>query len=132
MKKRVRIYKAGGEQGMVTNPLSKWMMQMGGVPQAQPQQMDEEQIMNILDEAYMSMIEPEDLYEALLNNYKLPEEEALYYIDLYNQKLNEKQSQEISTPDNPNLAAPEEIYLEDTEPEFKYGGAKQVSKKTFV
>src|SRR6056297_3542367 len=32
-KKRVRIYKAGGQQGAYINPTAKWMMQMGGAPQ---------------------------------------------------------------------------------------------------
>lgn len=139
MKKRVRIYKAGGEQGMVVNPLSKWMMQMGGSMQQQ-QVSSEDQIMNILEEAYLSMIEPVDLYETLIQNYQLPEQDALYYIDLYTQKIKEKRANRSNTPDAPDLIIPEEEYTdseedftEDTfEQEFKQGGQKFMSKKSFV
>lgn len=138
MKKRVRIYKAGGEQGTVINPLSKWMMQMGGPMQQQGA--SEDQIMNILEEAYLSMIEPVDLYETLIQNYQLPEPDALYYVDIYTQKLKEKRADKLNTPDAPDLVIPEEEYMdasedftEDTfEEEFRQGGQKSMSKKSFV
>lgn len=130
MKKRVRIYKAGGEQGMMVNPLSKWMMQMGGSMQQQ-QVSSEDQIMNILEEAYLSMIEPVDLYETLIQSYQLPEQDALYYIDIYNQKIKEKRKNKLNTPDAPNLITPEEEYMNASE-EFRQGGQKSMSKKSFV
>lgn len=139
MKKRVRIYKAGGEQGTVINPLSKWMMQMGG-PMQQQQVSSEDQIMNILEEAYLSMIEPVDLYETLIQNYQLPEPDALYYVDVYTQKLKEKRADKLNTPDAPNLVIPEEEYMNASEDvaedafegEFRQGGQKSMSKKSFV
>ena len=47
MKKKVRIYKAGGQQGQYLNPTSQWMAQIGG--QQQPQITDEQLLMASLD-----------------------------------------------------------------------------------
>jgi hypothetical protein len=60
-KKRVRIYKAGGQQGQYINPTAKWMMQMGGQEQGQ-----DEQIMIAVQQAILQGAEPNEVYDNLV------------------------------------------------------------------
>jgi hypothetical protein len=62
-KKRVRIYKAGGQQGAYVNPTAKWMMQMGG---ASPQEQGDEQIMIAVQQGILNGADPNDIYDSLV------------------------------------------------------------------
>jgi hypothetical protein len=101
MKKRVRIYKAGGEQGMVTNPLSKWMMQMGGVPQAQP---SDEQLFTFVMNGLSEEVAPEDLYQQLVSQ-NIDPAKADQIVSVAVERLEEEQNlnESIQTED-PNSA----------------------------
>jgi hypothetical protein len=67
MKKRVRIYKAGGQKGQYINPTAKWMMQIGGQPQAQSE-ISDEQISAYVQNALMQDADPNDIYKSLLQS----------------------------------------------------------------
>ena len=67
MKKRVRIYKAGGQKGQYINPTAKWMMQVGGQPQAQSE-ISDEQISAYVQNALMQDADPNDIYKSLLQS----------------------------------------------------------------
>jgi hypothetical protein len=97
MKKRVRIYKAGGEQGMVTNPLSKWMMQMGGVPQAQP---SDEQLFTFVMNGLSEEVAPEDLYQQLVSQ-NIDPNKADQIVSVAVERLEEEQNlnESIQTED---------------------------------
>jgi hypothetical protein len=97
MKKRVRIYKAGGEQGMVTNPLSKWMMQMGSVPQAQP---SDEELFTFVMNGLSEEVPPEDLYQQLVSQ-NIDPNKADQIVSVAVERLEEEQSlnQSIQTED---------------------------------
>ena len=66
-KKRVRIYKAGGQQGAYINPTAQWMMKMGGQPQAQSE-ISDEQISAYVQNALMQDADPNDIYKSLLQS----------------------------------------------------------------
>jgi hypothetical protein len=67
MKKRVRIYKAGGQKGQYINPTAKWMMQMGGQSQVQSE-ISDEQISAYVQNALMQDADPNDIYKSLLQS----------------------------------------------------------------
>ena len=60
-KKRVRIYKAGGQQGQYINPTAKWMMQMGGQGQGQDEQIQQ----LIMMYAQIAGVTPEEIIAQL-------------------------------------------------------------------
>ena len=63
-KKRVRIYKTGGQQGAYVNPTAKWMMQMGG---ASPQEQGDEQIMIAVQQGILNGEDPNNIYDSLVS-----------------------------------------------------------------
>lgn len=89
-KKRVRIYKAGGQQGAYINSTAQWMMQMGGAPQEmmdpqmqeiqpiqepgmmnpnmqQPQEIDPQELMQIVMEQREQGAEFEEIVNMLMD-----------------------------------------------------------------
>jgi hypothetical protein len=93
-KKRVRIYKAGGQQGQYINPTAKWMMQMGGAPQ---QQDGSEQLLVVIQQGLLNQEDPNDIYDSLVSQ-GVPAaqvEQAMYAVlDTIDQQGTQKYAEE--------------------------------------
>jgi hypothetical protein len=93
-KKRVRIYKAGGEQGAYLNPTAQWMMQMGGAPQ---QQDGSEQLLVVIQQGLLNQEDPNDIYDSLVSQ-GVPAaqvEQAMYAVlDTIDQQGTQKYAEE--------------------------------------
>jgi hypothetical protein len=86
-KKRVRIYKAGGQQGQYINPTAKWMMQMGGQGQGQDEQI--QQI--IMMYAQIAGVTPEEIIAQL---QQAPPEQQQQMMEQMMQAVQQAQGQQ--------------------------------------
>jgi hypothetical protein len=69
-KRKVRIYKSGGETGSFINPTANWFMQMGGntqqaPPSQQQQEISDEQIIGAIQQGLMNEQDPNEIYDSL-------------------------------------------------------------------
>lgn len=95
MKKKVRIYKAGGQQGKVMNPTAQWMAQIGG-QQMMQQPTDEQLIMASLD--MLSKGNDKDtVYQSLIQSGVSAQKAAQIFqtIDAYIQQQESSQRQAL-------------------------------------
>jgi hypothetical protein len=86
-KKRVRIYKAGGQQGQYINPTAKWMMQMGGQGQGQDEQIQQ----LIMMYAQIAGVTPEEIIAQL---QQAPPEQQQQMMEQMMQAVQQAQGQQ--------------------------------------
>jgi hypothetical protein len=75
-KKKVRIYKAGGQEGQYINPTAKWMMQMGGSSQT-----TDDQIMIAVQQSILQGEDPNVVYDQLVGQ-GIPEAKVSQMLDV--------------------------------------------------
>jgi hypothetical protein len=90
MKKKVRIYKAGGNTGAYLNKTAQWMMQMGGTPdisqlgypsQAQTQEMTQDQLINFITTDLSNQVPEQQIAFKLVNMHGIDPVSAKQYIE---------------------------------------------------
>lgn len=89
MKKKVRIYKAGGDTGAYINKTAQWMMQMGGVPDVsqlgypsqQQEQVSPDMLMNSVINDLSNQVPESKIAFKLITIHKLQPVQAKQLID---------------------------------------------------
>jgi hypothetical protein len=129
MKKKVRIFKAGGDTGAYLNKTAQWMMQMGGTPdisqigypsqQPQPQQVSEEDITNLIISDLSNQIPEDQIAFKLVTIHKLEPVVAQQFISSVKDML-VKQNEEYEDEDvQEERVAEAEMFTNEEEPEFE-------------
>jgi hypothetical protein len=127
MKKKVRIFKAGGDTGAYLNKTAQWMMQMGGTPDIsqigypsqQPQQVSEEDITNLIISDLSNQIPEDQIAFKLVTIHKLEPVVAQQFISSVKDML-VKQNEEYEDEDvQEEKVAEAEMFTNEEEPEFE-------------
>jgi hypothetical protein len=127
MKKKVRIFKAGGDTGAYLNKTAQWMMQMGGTPDIsqigypsqQPQQVSEEDITNLIISDLSNQIPEDQIAFKLVTIHKLEPVVAQQFIGSVKDML-VKQNEEGEDKDvQEERVAEAEMFTNEEEPEFE-------------
>ncbi len=135
MKKKVRIYKAGGDTGAYINKTAKWMMDMGGVPdisqlgypsqQQEQQEMSPDMLMNSVITDLSNQVPENKIAFKLISIHKLQPVQAKQLIDSVKSSLvntEEEEDEEMvatnKVSDNPlddeeNIVPEEDFETED-------------------
>lgn len=135
MKKKVRIYKAGGDTGAYINKTAKWMMDMGGVPdmsqlgypsqQQKQQEMSPDMLMNSVITDLSNQVPENKIAFKLISIHKLQPVQAKQLIDSVKSSLvntEEEEDEEMvatnKVSDNPlddeeNIVPEEDFETED-------------------
>jgi hypothetical protein len=144
-KKRVRIYKAGGQQGAYINPTAQWMMQMGGAPQEmmtpqmqeiqpiqqpgmidpnmqQPQDIDPQELMQVIMDQREQGAEFEEIVNMLMDTVPGIDDQLLMQVVEQVQLM----EQEQGLGEEPPI---EDQELDEEELLRKGGSPKQLRKK---
>jgi hypothetical protein len=127
MKKKVRIFKAGGDTGAYLNKTAQWMMQIGGTPDIsqigypsqQPQQVSEEDITNLIISDLSNQIPEDQIAFKLVTIHKLEPVVAQQFIGSVKDML-VKQNEEGEDEDvQEERVAEAEMFTNEEEPEFE-------------
>ena len=144
-KKRVRIYRAGGQQGAYINPTAQWMMQMGGAPQEmmtpqmqeiqpiqqpgmidpnmqQPQDIDPQELMQVIMDQREQGAEFEEIVNMLMDTVPGIDDQLLMQVVEQVQLM----EQEQGLGEEPPI---EDQELDEEELLRKGGSPKQLRKK---
>ena len=144
-KKRVRIYKAGGQQGAYINPTAQWMMKMGGAPQEmmtpqmqeiqpiqqpgmidpnmqQPQDIDPQELMQVIMDQREQGAEFEEIVNMLMDTVPGIDDQLLMQVVEEVQMM----EQEQGLGEEPPI---EDQELDEEELLRKGGSPKQLRKK---
>ena len=144
-KKRVRIYKAGGQQGAYINPTAQWMMQMGGAPQEmmdpqmqeiqpiqqpgmmdpnmqQPQDIDPQELMQVIMDQREQGAEFEEIVNMLMDTVPGIDDQLLMQVVEQVQLMEQEQGLGEQPP-------VEDQELDEEELLRKGGSPKQLRKK---
>jgi hypothetical protein len=113
MKKKVRIYKAGGNTGAYLNKTAQWMMQMGGTPdisqlgypsqQQEQQEMSPDMLMNSVITDLSNQVPEQQIAFKLITIHKLDPVQAKQFINSVKSSLvnsEEEEDEEIAATTN--------------------------------
>lgn len=113
MKKKVRIYKAGGDTGAYINKTAKWMMDMGGVPdisqlgypsqQQEQQEMSPDMLMNSVITDLSNQVPEQQIAFKLITIHKLDPVQAKQFINSVKSSLvnsEEEEDEEMAATTN--------------------------------
>jgi hypothetical protein len=113
MKKKVRIYKAGGDTGAYINKTAQWMMQMGGAPdisqlgypsqQQEQQEMSPDMLMNSVITDLSNQVPEQQIAFKLITIHKLNPVQAKQFINSVKSSLvnsEEEEDEEMAAPIN--------------------------------
>jgi hypothetical protein len=113
MKKKVRIYKAGGDTGAYINKTAKWMMDMGGVPdisqlgypsqQQEQQEMSPDMLINSVITDLSNQVPEQQIAFKLITIHKLDPVQAKQFINSVKSSLvnsEEEEDEEMAATTN--------------------------------
>jgi hypothetical protein len=129
MKKKVRIYKSGGDTGAYINKTAQWMMQTGGTPdvsqlgypsQAQTQEMTQDQLINSITTDLSNQVPEQQIAFKLVNIHGIDPVSAKQYVEQVKGLLvNQNEEDEEVIAEEQNNTEEELEYQDIPEEEFE-------------